>query len=865
MSVSPPSLPETKADPPFSPSGRSNRRDPIREGSSNGILATTLQKMADEWRTSQGRSAEQWLAESPELSADAESAVRIVYEEFCLREERGEQIESTELYRRFPQWHDALAVVLDCHRLLHTVQQPVQFPESGECLGEFRLLRELGRGGLGRVFLATQPSLSDRTLVVKLTARGGQEHLSLARLQHTNIVPLYLVQDFPDENLRALCMPYLGGTTWAAVLRGVKSCRFADRSGRQIVEQVAEAQGEGEGSISCSATGPAISFLARSKFIDAVCWIGACLADALSYAHQRGLVHLDVKPSNVLLASDGQPMLLDFHLACETRRLQDKTIDRLGGTPGYMSPEQCAATEAIRRGAPIPRPLDASSDVYSLGVLLYESLAGKLPAADATDSRRELRKANPHVSRGLEDILHKCLAPDPAARYPDAGQLAADLRRHLASLPLCGVANRSLIERLQKWRRRRPHAMPILTAGMAAALVICSAAGLYYRDRIRGAEASLATSQRELASKEFAPAIEHAQFAWGATRWFPWQADLRNRIEAQLGTALRDQAIGGLHDLVELLRFLDGQRISDHKLAQIAAGCHKIWQARATLAARASGETGDRRGAVLDDQMRHDLLDLAILSTRIDLQLAPPEANSNARRKARQILNEARQICGSSSLLDLEEREYVTGAQREGNAVRIDDLPTAGNAWEHYAIGRWLMRHGSPAEAEQQFEAAVALQPDEFWAYYQETRCNFELGQIEQALTSAAVCVALAPRRAECFYNRALCHESLGHDPEALADFSRALELDPTLAPAALARGALFARLHRFAHATADFDSALAHGSRPSEVYYQTARMRLAQHDKTAAIQSLRKSLAEDPANPDAIALQAELASSARQ
>ncbi|HEV2968762.1 MAG TPA: tetratricopeptide repeat protein [Pirellulales bacterium] len=862
MSVSPSSLPETKADPPYSAVGRDNRREPIRDVCSNEILAATLQRMADEWRLRRGRSAEQWLAENPELNADAESAVRIVYEEFCLREERGETIESTELYRRFPQWHDALAVVLDCHRLLHNVHQPPQFPEAGDCLGEFRLFRELGRGGLGRVFLATQPSLSDRQLVVKLTARGGQEHLSLARLQHTNIVPLYLVQDFPEENLRALCMPYLGGATWAAVLRGIQGCRFSDHSGRQIVEQLTEAQCQD--STPLGATGPAISYLARSTYVDAVCWIGACLADALCYAHQRGLVHLDVKPSNVLLAGDGQPMLLDFHLACETRRFRDKTIDRLGGTPGYMSPEQCSATEAVRRGAAIPQPLDASSDVYSLGVLLYESLAGKLPAAEALDSRRELRAANPHVSRGLEDILHKCLAHDPAARYRDAGQLAADLRRHLASLPLCGVANRSLAERLQKWRRRRPHAMPMLAIGLAAAVVMCTAGGLYYRDRIRGAEASLVASQRELANKEFAPSIEHARLAWGALLWFPWEVELKNKIQAQIGAARRSQAITSLHEFVDKLRFLDLQQVSDRNLAHIGAGCHEIWQARTTLAAPATGETGDHRDARLDEPLRRDLLDLAVFSSRIDLQLSRPATASDARRQARQMLDEARQLCGSSLLLDLEEREISTDAQHSAAEIRTDALPTAGNAWEHYAIGRWLMRHGSPAEAERQFEAAVALQPDEFWAYYQQTRCQVELGQIEQALASAAVCVALAPQHAECFYNRALCHESLGHEQDALADYSRALELDPTLAPAALARGILLAHLHRFTEATTDFDSALAHGSRPSEVYYQTARMHLAQHETAAAIHWLRKSLSEDPADPAALALQEELASTAR-
>ena len=247
--------------------------------------------------------------------------------------------------------------------------------------------------------------------MVKLTACSGQEHLSLARLQHTHIVPLYLVQDFPEENLRALCMPYLGGATWAAVLHGLKGCPLADRSGEHIVEQLTAAQRQ-ESAVFAPA-GPAIGFLARSSFIDAVCWIGACLADALQYAHQRGMVHLDIKPSNVLLTGDGQPMLLDFHLACDIDRLREKMFDRFGGTLGYMSPEQAAAN-ALKRGVPVTERLDGQSDIYSLGVLLYESLAGRLPAADWAVARRNLHQANPQISHGIEDVLCKCLAHSPA-------------------------------------------------------------------------------------------------------------------------------------------------------------------------------------------------------------------------------------------------------------------------------------------------------------------------------------------------------------------------------------------------------------------------------------------------------------------
>jgi eukaryotic-like serine/threonine-protein kinase len=860
MSVSP-QLPETEFERPSAAVARQQQREQIRDGSLVVVLAATLEAMTHQWHSGKPRPAEEWLADYPELAADPESAVRVVYEEFCLREERGERVEPNELYSRFPQWRDPLAVVLDCHRLLRNVPEPDQVPAAGQSLGELRLLEELGRGALGKVFLATQPSLSDRPLVVKLTERRGNEHLSLARLQHTNIVPLYLVQDFPDENLRALCMPYLGGATWSAVLQAFQGSPLSDRSGRQIVDCLAEVSHQT--SVAATTSGPAIGFLTRSTYVDAVCWIGACLADALYYAHQRGLVHLDVKPSNVLLAADGQPMLLDFHLACEIERLQDKTFIRLGGTPGYMSPEQNAATEAIRHGDPIPRPLDDKSDVYSLGVLLYESLAGCPPEADAATSRRALRKANPQVSHGLEDIVHKCLARTPTARYPDAGQLAADLRRHMASLPLGGVANRSLAERWRKWRRRRPLAMPLATFGIAAALVVGIAGGILYRDRVRNAESLLHESQRELGIKDFEHSVHHAQAALGDLRWFPWQADLKDRINAQLTISKRGRAAAALHDFVEQLRFLDDRHVSEAKLNEYADKCRQFWQVREALFTTAGGDAAARDEAPLNEQLRHDLLDFAIFAARIDVRLAAPESASEARGRAAKMFQDAKEVCGPSPILELEERDVLADPSRSDDQIATDKLPSARNAWEHYTLGRWLMRHRLLDEAERHFAAAIDLRPDDFWAQFQAARCNFDLGRTEQALTAATVCIALAPRRAECFYNRALCFEALHRDQEALADFSRALELDHDLAPAALARGALFGRIGRYAEAQSDLESALARGSRPSEVYYQLARLHLAQHDIRRARESLRQSLADDSKNVAAIALERELSASA--
>jgi serine/threonine protein kinase len=858
MAPLPESFPETLDEQQLA-AASSIVRQQMSDDAQHAALAQLLQKMADQWRSGKVVKAEQLLADIPQIAADQEAAVRVIYEEFCLREERGETPDITEFYGRFPQWHEALAVVLECHHLLRGEPEPPRFPAAGQSLGELQLIGELGRGALGRVFLASQPTLSDRLLAVKVTARTGQEHLSLARLQHTHIVPLYSIQDFPESNLRAMCMPYLGGSTWSAVLQALHSQPMDRRNGQKIVNHLVQTRPAGAPEL--VGVGPALSFLSRSTYVEAVSWIGSCLADALNYAHQRGLVHLDIKPSNVLLTADGQPMLLDFHVACEIERLEDQAVDRLGGTRGYMSPEQSAAAEAFKRGTPIPK-LDGRSDIYSLGVLLFESLAGELPASDPGCWRSRLRESNPQVSRGLEDIVCKCLAPAAKDRYRDAGQLAADLRLHLASLPLRGVPNRSPIERIKKWRKRNPYAMPILVAAALAAIIIGSVGVLNYGQQIQLANTTLAQSQQELGHRDFTSARAHAQLAWDALTWIPWRTDLKNRAKQQLVAVQRAKAVGELHELVEQLRFYDYQPLDDRKLAELAPGCRDLWQLRSALVAgnELTGNKGNADPSV--EQLRQDLLDLAILSARLDVHLASTEKLDQARRNAIERLDEARQTCGDSPVLEIARRDYdFTG--RTNGEVSIDALPTAETAWEDYVIGRWLMHHHALADARSHFEAALDRAPGDFWAYFQLARADFELGHFDDALTSAKICLALAPR-AESYYNRAVCYQALGHTEEALSDFGKALDRDPTLAPAWLARGTLRARMERYSEAIADLDVALAKGSPRSEVYYQMALMNLAQHNSAAAGDWLRKSLLEDPSNPSAIALQSSISAASR-
>src|SRR5262249_21709790 len=151
------------------------------------------------------------------------------------------------------------------------------------------------------------------------------------------------------------------------------------------------------------------------------------------------------------------PMLLDFHLARGPIVAGERGLLRLGGTPGWMSPEQVEAMTAISEGRPVPVAVDGRSDIFALGLLLGEAV-GAVPAARARGNSRPRLLSTAGVSAGLRAILKKCLASEASDRYGDPATLADDLRRELNDLPLRGVRIRSPREWWRKWRRRHPGA-----------------------------------------------------------------------------------------------------------------------------------------------------------------------------------------------------------------------------------------------------------------------------------------------------------------------------------------------------------------------------------------------------------------------
>lgn len=723
--------------------------DPSRLSSSardatESLASDVARSMAAAWREGERLSVEQALVRRPDLAATPKAVLRLISEELLLRREAGERIEMHDLLSRFPAWRAELELLLACHDLFEEAAAP-DFPQAGDECGEFLLRREIGRGAQGRVFLANQPALCDRPVVVKLTALDVAEHLSLARLQHTGIMPLYLAQDLPERRLRLLCMPFVGGASLAAIAAALSSVRLAERSGQTVADALASCHHEitQAGPVG----GPAFDFLRQATYEQAICWIGACLAEALHFAHQHGLVHFDIKPSNLLLAGDGQPMLLDFHLARAPIAAGGPSPDWIGGTHGYMPPEQTAALAALHEGKPIETSLDARTDVYALAMVLDEFLTG---GGNATERGVDHRRINPRVTRGLADILAKCLAPRPQERYADAQSLADDLRRHLADLPLRGVPNRSPLELWRKWRRRRPRSATRLAAGLAGVTALCVSGWLWTADRVRESQQALLDGQRLLDRQVYHEAIARLEHGLDGLSATPGAGALKHALRDCLQQARRAALGDELHRFIERLRFADGGAALDAQAAQAAArSCADFWRQRDRLPQLAASTAPE---AV---RLRGDVLDLVVFW--LNLQARSP-GDRLTPAAAAELLVQAEALLGGSVAIARE---------------------------------RSLRVAGDEARALDEFRRAVREEPQNFWANFHHGRSAYRLARYDEALNAFSICVALAPRQAECYYNRGLALTSLGRKPDALLDYDRALQLDPTLAAAAANRDAL--------------------------------------------------------------------------
>jgi serine/threonine protein kinase len=334
---------------------------------------------------------------------------------------------------------------------------------TGQRLDDFEILRLLGSGAFARVYLAYQMSL-DRLVALKVSADRGRsrEARSLAGLDHDHIVKVFSETIDPEHGRRLLCMQYVPGSSLQRILEALAHRDRGTWSGRTLLDTLDELCTESTPFDPAALAGR--TFLQSCDWMEAVCRLGAQLAEALAHAHAQGVLHCDVKPANILLNRYGRPLLADFNIALETHQSNAGERSGIGGTVGYVAPEHLDALNAEAQTP--PEVVDQRSDIYSLGVVLFQMLTGRLPFQDVphpTDRGAMLRalaavaragapsprQVNPDVPEVLDRVIRRCLQPVPECRYQTATQLAqalkgcGELRRIDKEMPAAGPLTRT--------------------------------------------------------------------------------------------------------------------------------------------------------------------------------------------------------------------------------------------------------------------------------------------------------------------------------------------------------------------------------------------------------------------------------------
>jgi serine/threonine protein kinase len=393
--------------------------------------------------------------DSPELMA--------ALQEYQTALAAGNRPDREEFLARYPDVAAELADCLDGLDFLHDAapgllpsgisEHPAIQAQPDGTLGDFRLIRELGRGGMGVVYEAVQISLGRRvalkvlpfaaTLDARQLRRFENEARAAAQLHHSNIVPVHAVGC--DRGVHYYAMQLIDGIALSEVIDHLRRAPRSAPAGAETVDEFAAITRQPTDS---------------REFFRTVAGLGVQAAEALEYAHQMGVVHRDVKPGNLLLDGRGHLWVTDFGLARFAEAPGTTAPGDLVGTLRYMSPEQAA-------GEPV---IDPRGDVYSLGATLYEllTLRPAIPGEDRQECLRQLRETEPPPPRAvnralpveLETVVLKALAKSPADRYPTAAELAADLRRFLDDRPV-HARRPSVVDRARRWARRHTTALAV--------------------------------------------------------------------------------------------------------------------------------------------------------------------------------------------------------------------------------------------------------------------------------------------------------------------------------------------------------------------------------------------------------------------
>jgi tetratricopeptide (TPR) repeat protein/tRNA A-37 threonylcarbamoyl transferase component Bud32 len=633
---------------------------------------------------------------------------------------------------------------------------------TGKTLGKYRLIERLGRGGMAEVYRAYQPGL-ERDVAVKVmhsyladdegfVGRFKREARAVAALHHPHVVQVY---DFDvEDDVYYMVMEYVGGETLKARLQ-----RF-HAEGRRM--------GPGR-----------------------VVPIFRALCDALDYAHAEGCIHRDVKPANVLF--DGERLVLtDFGLATIVGGKRLTVTGTIMGTPAYMSPEQS-------RG----EPGGVVSDVYSLGVILYEMVTGRVPYDADTPLAIVMKHLNeplPLPSRvasdvppAVERVILKALAKAPEDRYQSAGALAGALgaavsgEGEAAVSPSAPPGTIGSVAPASRPPSRRRWVGWALAGAAAVALVALVALGALVLPRLGGEKTEVAsvtsTAPAAAAATEAASPVALATpgeqavifFDQGVTALEDW--DLERAVDEFTDAIEESPGYAGAYHLRGVayreLGMSDEAEADLTRAIELAPGLAEAYHDRGRLYLHFTGRTED----ALED-----------LSAAIDLGLETAEVYADR---------------GHAYLWLSSDHALALGDARR--AIELD--PSLGEAWA--LQGEVLFIEEEYEEAVDVLSGAVERMAHEPWVWEMLGTSYYWLGELEESLTAYEEAIALSPGNLFLYYLRADVLVELGDLEGALEDYDRVILLDPQHAGAYMGRGRVYVELERYDEALEDFTAAV--------------------------------------------------------
>jgi len=637
-------------------------------------------------------------------------------------------------------------------------------PRVGQSFLHFRIVDVLGEGAVGKVYLAEQPELAGRYVALKLSTDLLGEPAKLARLQHPAIMPVYSVHEC--GGVQAVCMPYYGRTTLADWCQSLGMMATMPSSGQQLVSTlmskrrslatIDQVPSLGEAvQVATEGTSTPLDVLATLKYSDAILLTIARIAEGLQHAHERGLVHQDLKPANILITDEGLPLILDFNLARDTRQENPILRAQVGGTLPYMSPEQLlgfsdkSATVAI----------DGRSDIYSLGLILFQLLAGRRPFLTPCGSIHDIvthmlkerqklppdvRQFNPEVDAGTAAIVAKCLHPQPARRYQSAAELVEDIRRHRADLPLRYAANTSLSERLAKWMRRHPRLASPATVLAAASLLTLGVVAW-------GTQATIAQSQaeyRQLHTKAHQLFVEFHERCSVAEHYLSAHVDRSPWRER-------------------------GQQEAQEALKQLGVWDCEAWTQQPTVAALSPEQ---------QRQLEQRVGELAHFLILADTPSHPKAESASSSDAVSRLPTEAQL-----------RRQRLRQLQEQWSEKRLSSGRLA-----YYQAYEWKKqgKHGQVLDVLQKYLQAY---PSDVNAWFTLARSAYLLGRLSEAYHAYSTCVALRPQFAPGYYNRALVAFYFNIDP--LSDLQTVLKLEPESLEARFLLALVLQRQKKYPHA----------------------------------------------------------------